>query len=161
MRISPVMNLNFAKKYSASEVKKAQMELEDAKSAYRALEDRTFLSVAGGMDAWFRAKDYGFQYADATPEGDRFKKAWEEFSKAHTHPLKEGEAEAKAAWLEARKAYYSQASIGRINYFVMNEGDNQIRQEVLQKMAETEEGQKIINNYTVAQDKYINVISGK
>ena len=85
-------------------------------------------------------------------------KAWEEFSKAHTHPLKEGEAEAKAEWLEARKAYYSQASIGRITYFVINEGDGQIRREVLQKMAKTEEGQKIIDNYTAAQAKYINVL---
>ena len=158
MRISPVTNFSFTKARTTSNIKKAQMELENAKSAYRALEDKTFMSVGGGMDAWFRAKDYGFQYADATPEGERFRNAWKAFSKAHIHPLKEGEAEAKAEWLEARKAYYAQASVGRITYFTINDGDNQIRQEVLQKMAETEEGQKIIDNYTVAQAKYINAL---
>ena len=154
MKISPVASYSFGKTYSKKEIEQLRNEAQNARSRYCTLEDKTFFSVEGGMDAWFRAKDAGFEYADKSKEGERYREAWENYSKAHIHPLRKGEAEAKEEYKAARKAYYEKASIGKSIYFLEHEDDNAIRQEVVQKMAASEEGEKIINNYAAAQARY-------
>ena len=140
MKISAINNTIFGKRASIKEIQALQEKARNAKSKYRALEDKAFLSVDNGMETWLKAKEAGFQMADKLPEGKKFRQAESRYRIAHIDPCSTDEKELKRQYLEARANYYNKADLGREFYFINHPKANAIRQQARQKVCETQEG---------------------
>ena len=163
MRVTPVGFTTFRRQATEKELMQLQKNVDNARSSYVPVEDRMFLQVDGGMQAWQRAHDFGTQYAYDHEEGDNMKAAWQYYSNMHTDPSKSMKEEktARKIFMAMRADFYKKKNEGVELYYSTNEEDGKIAQEVREKVKETEEGKQALAKIAKAKSDLSRALSGE